>query len=153
GSSVIRMQMRPALSDFVFAHLNVTRASRPCGLLFSRTQHGRDGRVTIYFSYLRRAFSLVELLVVIGIIALLMGLLLPTLGRARQQAARISCLSNLRQMAMAAQHYVSANHGVFPASHYVVNNGPVTSTFDWDWCYVTGQAPTPGLLWLGEKQT
>ncbi len=143
----------------VLARCHVTRASRPCGLwqsfqfMLPHAQHGRDGRVTIYFRTTDHAFTLIELLVVIGIIALLMGLLLPALGRANQQAKRITCLSNLRQMAIAAQHYVSANHGIYPASHYVVSNGSVTSTFDWDWCYITGENPTPGLLWLGEKQT
>jgi prepilin-type N-terminal cleavage/methylation domain-containing protein len=102
---------------------------------------------------IKRAFTLIELLVVTGIIAVLLAILLPTLGRAREHAKRITCLSNLRQLAAAAQHSVAANKGVFPASHYFVVNGAVTTTCDWDWCYATGQLPTPGLLWLGEKQT
>ena len=100
-----------------------------------------------------RAFTLVELLVVIGIIVILMSLLLPAVSRANKEAVRVQCLSNLRQMAMAAQHYASTNHGLFPASHYVITSGSTQINYDWDWIYVLGRTATPGLLWLGEHDT
>src|SRR5687767_6098721 len=61
----------------------------------------------------RKGFTLVELLVVIGIIALLIAMLLPSLNKAREQAKRVQCASNVRQFATTMIMYAQANKGVF----------------------------------------
>lgn len=66
----------------------------------------------------RRAFTLVELLVVIAIIALLLAVLLPALSQARGQARAAACASNERQIGLALQNYIQDNRGYFPGDHY-----------------------------------
>jgi prepilin-type N-terminal cleavage/methylation domain-containing protein len=62
----------------------------------------------------RKGFTLVELLVVIGIIALLISILLPALSKARDSAQAILCTSNLHQLGLALSMYIPTNHGRFP---------------------------------------
>lgn len=63
----------------------------------------------------RRAFTLVELLVVISIIALLLAILMPSLQKAREQAKRIQCMSNLRQIALGFYFYAADNDNRLPS--------------------------------------
>jgi len=64
------------------------------------------------------AFTLVELLVVIGIIALLVGILLPALSHARQQANLIVCQTHMRQLGQAIALYVADNQGTLPYGYW-----------------------------------
>ena len=62
-----------------------------------------------------RAFSLVELLVVIGIIAILISMLLPAMNKARESAKTLQCATQLRQIGVAIHAYASSNRGMTPA--------------------------------------
>lgn len=105
--------------------------------------------VTRHFS---GAFTLIELLVVMVIIAVLAALLLPALARAKATARRTHCLSNLHQMGLAAQVYVSDHGGSFPMAYYYGTENGATAAYAWDLSTIHHSPPQviPGLLWQGQ---
>jgi prepilin-type N-terminal cleavage/methylation domain-containing protein/prepilin-type processing-associated H-X9-DG protein len=93
----------------------------------------------------RAAFSLVELLVVIGIIALLISILMPALAKARASARNIQCLSNLKQIGEGFQVYANINHGWWPKPAGTAKN----PNLFWSCSYIypliyNGVTPTTG---------
>jgi len=78
-----------------------------------------------------KGFTLVELLVVIGIIALLVAILLPALSKAKEQANTAKCASNLRQISMAILMYAADNKGKLPLA--VAGRGDTNYTQGWFW--------------------
>ncbi|MGD0767047.1 MAG: type II secretion system protein [Tepidisphaeraceae bacterium] len=90
-------------------------------------------------------FTLVELLVVIGIIALLIGVLLPALAKARDEANTVKCASNLRGIGQAIAEYLAENQGTFPPSNFPtglnISGGQIT-----DWPPVLGYTHWSALI-------
>jgi prepilin-type N-terminal cleavage/methylation domain-containing protein len=92
-------------------------------------RHARDRRPPTL-----HAFTLVELLVVIGIIAVLIAILLPALSRARAAANRVACLSNLTQLHRGVVMYTNANNGWFPTCAFAQDGvGHFQVNEDWIW--------------------
>ena len=104
----------------------------------------------------RKAFTLIEILVVVAIIALLIAILLPSLARAREQARSAQCMSNLKQMASGTLMYATDNRGfLFGPAHLLV----FRNTSDWEdskneqqWWYAKSNMGYAIARYMGDRR-
>jgi prepilin-type N-terminal cleavage/methylation domain-containing protein len=94
-----------------------------------------------------RAFTLVEVLVTIAVVAILTGIALPALQTAHRSARATTCTSNLRQMMTAALVYGGANREAMPAAVLRFQSGGSVRTVNWDFEIDASGHAKPGTLW------
>lgn len=98
------------------------------------------------------AFTLVELLVVIGVIALLISILMPTLSRAQESAKAVTCQSNMRQIAVAFLNYSQANRNYYMLPSFTPLVSPAgfksDGRFNYSWGWANGNLLAGGSAYL-----
>ena len=94
----------------------------------------------------RNAFTLVELLVVIGIIAVLISILLPALNRAREQARSVACKSNMRQIGITLFSYTNDNKQWLPLPSNIGESYPPPAPYSYKPCAFFMMATPPNTL-------
>jgi prepilin-type N-terminal cleavage/methylation domain-containing protein/prepilin-type processing-associated H-X9-DG protein len=102
----------------------------------------------------KKGFTLVELLVVIGIIAVLVAFLLPALGTARKQANSVACMSNLKQIGVGFMMYANNNRGVLPPLSETKPSNPVNrAQSGMHWFEFLGEQGYLPQGWVGDPMT
>ncbi len=106
------------------------RNAAPNAARRANTKRGRRARQNV-----RRGFTLIELMIVITIIAILAALLFPAFAKARASAHRVSCLSNMRQMASGIEQYATDNAEAYMPAYYNTNGVNLVQGYT-QWSYL-----------------
>lgn len=96
----------------------------------------------------RRAFSLIEILAAVAIVGTLAAVLVPAVGRIREDAARATCLSNMRQLGMGLRSYAQDNNGLLPLS---MNADPLNPSNQVSWQILVQRELNVNFPKAGEK--
>ncbi len=125
--AVSRHTRTPPLSEKIRRRRHVC-GNRADNTALRKHRHGERNR---HEKKTNNLFTLIELLVVIAIIAILAGMLLPALSKARESAKKVNCISNLKQMSTAVIMYAGANDDYMPIINGTVPNQPAFGTCGW----------------------